>query len=78
MRIIPITFHVPSGRVTMATPSGRPAGEYLSEGISPAHGMDLKGPTVSLTSMARATCFLFWQLASCVSVSSRRTPPAAD
>jgi formate C-acetyltransferase len=55
VRIIPITFHVPAGRVTMATPTGRPAGEYLSEGISPAHGMDVKGPTVSLTSMARAT-----------------------
>lgn len=55
VRIIPITFHVPAGKVTMATPNGRPAGEYLSEGISPAHGMDRAGPTVSLTSMARAT-----------------------
>lgn len=56
LRIIPITFHVPSGKVTMATPSGRHAGEFLSEGISPSHGMDLKGPTVSLQSIARATC----------------------
>ncbi len=55
VRIIPITFHVPAGRVTMATPTGRPAGEYLSEGISPAHGMDVKGPTVSMNSMTRAT-----------------------
>ena len=55
VRIIPITFHVPAGRVTMATPTGRPAGEYLSEGISPAHGMDLKGPTVTMNSMAYAT-----------------------
>ena len=55
VRIIPITFHVPAGKITFATPTGRPAGEYLSEGISPAHGMDLKGPTVSMTSMARAT-----------------------
>lgn len=54
-RIIPITFHVPAGKVTFATPTGRPAGEYLSEGISPAHGMDVKGPTVTLNSMARAT-----------------------
>ncbi|MCB1708570.1 MAG: hypothetical protein KDI10_07555 [Halioglobus sp.] len=54
-RIIPITFHVPAGKVTFATPTGRPAGEYLSEGISPAHGMDLKGPTVTMHSMARAT-----------------------
>lgn len=55
VRIIPITFHVPAGKVTFATPNGRPAGEYLSEGISPAHGMDLKGPTVSMGSMVRAT-----------------------
>jgi len=56
LRIIPVTFHMPSGKVTMATPSGRHAGEFLSEGISPSHGMDTKGPTVSLQSMARATC----------------------
>ena len=55
VRIIPITFHVPAGKVTMATPTGRPAGEYLSEGISPAHGMDVKGPTVTMNSMVRAT-----------------------
>lgn len=55
VRIIPITFHVPAGKVTCATPNGRVAGEYLSEGISPAHGMDVKGPTVSVMSMAHAT-----------------------
>jgi len=55
VRIIPITFHVPAGRVTMATPTGRPAGEYLSEGISPTHGMDVKGPTVTMNSMTKAT-----------------------
>ncbi|MCK1443681.1 glycyl radical protein [Bradyrhizobium sp. 48] len=52
LRCIPITFHVPLGKVTWATPNGRPAHEYLSEGISASHGMDLKGPTVALTSMA--------------------------
>jgi len=35
-------------------PNGRPASEYLSEGISASHGMDVKGPTVALTSMAHA------------------------
>ena len=54
MRQIPITFHVPMGKVTWATPNGRPAHEYLSEGISASHGRDVKGPTVALTSMARA------------------------
>lgn len=59
LRIIPVTFHVPCGKITFATPSGRPAGEYLSEGISPSHGMDTKGPTVTLSSIARATCRLY-------------------
>ena len=53
-RIIPITFHVPTGKVTFATPTGEPAGEYLSEGISgPRHRPE--GPTVTIHSMARAT-----------------------
>jgi len=52
LRCIPVTFHVPLGKVTWATPNGRPAHEYLSEGISASHGMDVKGPTVALTSMA--------------------------
>ena len=52
LRCIPITFHVPFGKVVWATPNGRPAHEYLSEGISASHGMDVKGPTVALTSMA--------------------------
>ncbi|MFO1146744.1 MAG: pyruvate formate lyase family protein [Alsobacter sp.] len=54
LRQIPITFHVPFGKVTWATPNGRPAGEYLAEGISASHGMDQKGPTVALASIAAA------------------------
>ena len=54
LRQIPITFHVPLGKVTWATPNGRPAQEYLSEGISASHGMDVKGPTTALTSIAHA------------------------
>lgn len=59
MRIIPITFHNPCGKVTMATPNGRPAGEFLSDGIVPSHGCDTKGPTVTLQSIARATCQIY-------------------
>ncbi|GAA3907968.1 glycyl radical protein [Sphingomonas limnosediminicola] len=59
MRIIPITFHNPSGKVTMATPNGRRAGEFLSDGIVPSHGCDTKGPTVTLNSIARATCQIY-------------------
>jgi pyruvate formate-lyase/glycerol dehydratase family glycyl radical enzyme len=54
LRQIPITFHVPLGKVTWATPNGRKANEYLAEGISASHGMDVKGPTVALASIARA------------------------
>ncbi len=54
LRQIPITFHVPLGKVTWATPNGRKASEYLAEGISASHGMDTKGPTVALSSMAHA------------------------
>jgi formate C-acetyltransferase len=54
LRQIPITFHVPFGKVTWATPNGRPASEYLAEGISASHGMDQKGPTVALASIAAA------------------------
>jgi formate C-acetyltransferase len=53
LRQIPVTFHVPMGKVTWATPNGRKASEYLAEGISASHGMDVKGPTVLLNSMAR-------------------------
>jgi pyruvate formate-lyase/glycerol dehydratase family glycyl radical enzyme len=54
LRLIPVTFHVPMGRVTWATPNGRKATEYLSEGLGASHGMDVKGPTVAMNSMARA------------------------
>lgn len=53
-RAVPVTAHVPLGRVLGATPNGRPAHEFLSEGVSPSHGMDVKGPTVTLRSIARA------------------------
>jgi formate C-acetyltransferase len=56
LRQIPITFHVPMGKVTWATPNGRRAHEYLAEGIGASHSMDLKGPTVMLTSAANARC----------------------
>jgi formate C-acetyltransferase len=64
LRCIPVTIHVPMGRVVCATPNGRPAGEYLAEGISPSHGMDVNGPTVSLGSMARARCLAYKEKAA--------------
>ena len=56
LRCIPVTIHVPAGKVVWATPNGRPAQEFLSEGISASHGMDVKGPTTALHSIARARC----------------------
>jgi pyruvate-formate lyase len=53
LRAVPVTVHVPMGKVVWATPNGRVAREFLSEGISASHGMDTKGPTVSIGSMAR-------------------------
>ena len=54
LRCVPITFHVPFGKVTWATPNGRRAQEYLSEGLGAGHGMDVKGPTVAIASYAKA------------------------
>jgi formate C-acetyltransferase len=56
LRCIPVTIHVPAGKVVWATPNGRPAQEFLSEGISASHGMDVKGPTTALHSIAAARC----------------------
>jgi pyruvate formate-lyase/glycerol dehydratase family glycyl radical enzyme len=47
------TCHVYFGSVTGATPDGRKAWEPHSDGISPAHGADRKGPTAVIKSAAR-------------------------
>jgi formate C-acetyltransferase len=54
LRCIPITMHVPAGRVVSATPDGRKAGVYLSEGISASHGTDVSGTTAAMVSCATA------------------------
>ncbi len=48
-----ISANVPQGASTPATPDGRLAGEPLAEGCSPAHGMDLHGPTAVFRSVAK-------------------------
>jgi formate C-acetyltransferase len=52
-RYVPVTAHIPFGRVVGATPNGRRAGEALSDGISPSQGADTQGPTATLLSVAR-------------------------
>ena len=56
IRYVTITAHIPFGAVLGATPDGRRAGEPVSEGVSPSQGVDRRGPTASLTSIARTKC----------------------
>ncbi len=51
--MIPTTTHIWFGDLTTATPDGRRSKSPLSEGISPVQGMDQKGPTAVIRSMAR-------------------------
>ena len=51
--LLPTTAHVALGRLTAATPDGRHAGHWLSEGISPVQGHDRKGPTAVARSVGR-------------------------
>ncbi|RLB97785.1 MAG: hypothetical protein DRH76_04120 [Deltaproteobacteria bacterium] len=51
--LLPTTAHIALGRLTAATPDGRRAGHWLSEGISPVQGHDRKGPTAVARSVGR-------------------------
>ena len=51
--LIPTTTHIYFGSQTGATPDGRKAGEPLSEGVSPAQGRDVNGPTCVLKSVSK-------------------------
>jgi formate C-acetyltransferase len=53
VNLLPTTVHVYFGQVTGATPDGRSAGAPLSDGISPSHGADKKGPTAVIKSVAK-------------------------
>lgn len=50
----PVTCHKAMGRVTGATPDGRRAGDFLSEGISPSVGAAMQGPLAVLQSAAQS------------------------
>jgi len=51
--LLPTTSHIALGEVTGATPDGRRAGSWLSEGVSPVQGYDRKGPTATTRSVAK-------------------------
>ncbi len=50
--MVPVASYVAFGYTTGATPDGRKAGEPLADGISPSNGVDHKGPTAVLKSIA--------------------------
>lgn len=49
-RYVPVTAHVPFGRVIAASANGRKAWTPLSDGTSASHGADVNGPTGVLLS----------------------------
>lgn len=51
--LLPTTSHIALGEVTGATPDGRRAGVWLSEGVSPVQGHDKKGPTAVARSVGK-------------------------
>lgn len=53
VNLLPTTVHIYFGSVVGALPSGRRAGEPVSDGISPSQGCDRKGPTAVIKSAAR-------------------------
>ncbi len=53
VNLLPTTAHIALGNLTGATPDGRHAGIWLSEGISPVQGHDKYGPTAVAKSVSK-------------------------
>lgn len=51
--LYPVSANVPLGAQTGATPDGRLAHTPVADGVSPAAGRDVKGPTAAANSVAR-------------------------
>ena len=51
--LYPVSANVPLGAQTGATPDGRLAGVPVADGVSPAAGRDVNGPTAAANSVAR-------------------------
>jgi formate C-acetyltransferase len=47
------TCHVYFGKVMGASPNGRLAGKSISDGTSPSHGADTKGPSAVIKSLTK-------------------------
>jgi len=57
--ILPVTAHVPLGKVVGALPSGRKAWTTLTDGLSPTGGTDVNGASAVLKSVAKIPHDLF-------------------
>lgn len=53
INMLPTTCHVYFGEIMMASPNGRLASKPVSEGISPARGADVNGPTAVIKSASK-------------------------
>ncbi len=53
VNLLPTTAHIALGAATGATPDGRHAKSWLSEGVSPVQGHDRKGPTATCRSVGK-------------------------
>lgn len=51
--LYPVSANVPLGAQTGATPDGRLAGQPIADGVSPAAGRDVNGPTAAANSVAK-------------------------
>ncbi len=51
--LYPASANVPLGSVVAATPDGRVKGSPLADGVSPIGGLDVAGPTATVTSVAK-------------------------
>lgn len=56
--LYPASINVAMGAVTGATPDGRKLGTPLADGVSPSAGMDKKGPTAVMNSVAKLDHFI--------------------
>ena len=56
--LYPVSANVPLGAQTGATPDGRLAFTPVADGVSPAAGRDMKGPTAAANSVSRLDHFI--------------------
>jgi len=53
LNMLSTTCHVYFGKMMGATPNGRMAGKSISDGTSPSHGADTKGPSAVIKSLSK-------------------------